>query len=133
MFDVEFLPCKKYRYSDRMSVVSQQLYFPLFDGTLFFLKSRTDKHNFLSVCLVLCGIVVLFYLIEGIFRTAVAGKLKLEDVNSIGSNNYTVRNAKTIHPCIVLAASFGTAETSLLHGTTAIRGGGGCPKSIKTW
>ena len=43
MFDVEFLPCKKYRYSDRMSVVSQQLYFPLFDGTLFFLKTLSNN------------------------------------------------------------------------------------------
>ena len=31
--------------------------------------------------------------------------------------------SRSVHPCILLDASFCCAKTSLLHGTTAIRGG----------
>ena len=40
-----------------------------------------------------------------------------------GCRSYTF--VKTIHPCIVLTASCGSATTLLLRGTTAVRGGRG--------
>ena len=46
-----------------------------------FIKRTSNQHNFLLVSLVLRGVVFLFYLVEGIFCTAVAEELKLEDKN----------------------------------------------------
>ena len=70
--------------------ILQLFRFPLFDCTFFFIKSRTDEHYLFSTGLVLCGVLLFMYLLDGIFRTTVAAQLKLENVYRIGCLHYTV-------------------------------------------
>ena len=110
-----------------MAVLFKRFCDPLFNRPCLFVERASNQHNLLPSRLVLSYIIILFDLIDCVFRSSAAAQLKLKNVYSISRSNDAIRTSgrivKTIRPCIVLTASFDFVETSLLRGTTAIHGG----------